>query len=124
MLTEIRFPALPPHTGWSFMEIARRHGDFALAGVAATLTLDGASACSDARIVLFGVAPTPLRAQEAERMLVGEKPGEKLFEQAGRKASEEIEDPLSDIHASAEFRRHLASVLTRRALAEAATRVA
>lgn len=121
MVTEVRLPALPKRTGWSFQELSRRHGDFALAGVAATVTLDG-DTCSDARIALFGVAPTPVRARSAENMLAGEKPTEQLFDQAGRKAGDEAAEPLSDVHASAEYRRHLARVLTRRALTEAAAR--
>ena len=122
ILREARFPALPRGSGWSFMDVARRHGDFALAGAAVTLTLGGGGNCSGASIVVFGVTPTPLKASEAEQLLIGEKPGEKLFEEAGRKASEAIDEPMADIHASAEFRQHLAKVLTRRALAEAAAR--
>jgi len=122
ILREACFPALPRGSGWSFMDVARRHGDFALAGAAVTLTLAANGGCSAANIVVFGVAPTPLKASEAEQLLIGEKPSEKLFEEAGRKASEAIEEPLADIHASAEFRQHLAKVLTRRALAEAAAR--
>jgi carbon-monoxide dehydrogenase medium subunit len=124
VLTEVRVPTLGARTGWSFLEVARRHGDFAMAGAAVTVTLDRKGRCSDARIVLFGVGPTPIRPREAEQVVVGEKPAEDRFEQAGRKLSETIDEPLSDIHASAEYRRHLASVLTRRALAEAAARAA
>jgi carbon-monoxide dehydrogenase medium subunit len=124
VLTEVRFPALPGRAGWSFMELARRHGDFALAGVVTYLTLDGGMRCSGARIVLFGVGATPVRAAAAERLLVGDTLGDTLFEHAGRTASEEIDEPLSDVHASAEYRRDLARVLTRRALAEAASRAA
>ncbi len=122
VLTEVRFPVLPPRTGWAFTEVARRHGDFALAGVAATLTLDRAGTCSDARIALFGVAPTPVRARAAEALLAGEKPAESPLEQAGQQAGREIDDPPSDVHASSEYRRHLVAVLTRRALTEAAAR--
>lgn len=122
VLTEVRLPALAERSGWSCMEIARRHGDLALAGVALTVTLEGGGNCSEARIALFGVGPTPIRAREAEQLLIGEKPGEKLFEQVGQKASEEIDEPLSDIHASAQYRQHLAQVLTRRALTEAVAR--
>ncbi len=121
ILKEIRFPALPTGAGWSFIEVARRHGDFALAGAAVTLSLsDGV--CSQANVVVFGVAPVPLRVTAAERLLAGEKPSDKLFEAAGQKASEAIEEPMEDIHASAEFRRHLAGVMAKRALAEAAAR--
>ena len=124
VLTEVRVPALADGTGWSVREVARRHGDFALAGAMATVALGKGNQCSAARIVLYGVGSTPLRAHQAERMIVGEKPGATLFEDAARKASERIDEPLSDVHASAEYRRDLARVLTRRALEEAAGRAA
>jgi len=121
ILTEVRFPLLPPSTGWSFIELSRRHGDFALAGVAATLTLSGGS-IADARVGLFGVGATALRATEAEVLLRGQRPDAAIFEDAGTSAAAAIDEPLSDIHASAEYRRDLARVLTRRALAESASR--
>ena len=124
VLTEVRFPALPPRTGWSFIELARRHGDFALTGVVARLATDGGGRCSAAQIVLFGVGTTPVRARAAEQVLIGETLSAPLFERAGQAASQEIEEPLSDVHASADYRRDLARVLTRRALAEAASRAA
>jgi 3-oxo-Delta1-steroid hydratase/dehydrogenase medium subunit len=124
MLTEVCLPFLPARTGWSIQEVARRHGDFALAGVMATLTLDTAGASSGARLVLFGVGATPLRAPAAEQMLLGEKPGAALLARAAERAAADPYEPLSDVHASAEYRRDLARVLTRRALAEAASRAA
>ena len=122
ILTEVRFPMLAEGTGWAFQELSRRHGDFAMAGAAVTLSMEGGGRCTEARIVLFGVGPTPLRASGAEQMIVGETLGQPLLEVAGRKAGEDLDEPLSDVHASAEFRRHLAEVLTRRALSEAVTR--
>lgn len=122
LLTELRLPIRPERSGWSFLEISRRHGDFALAGVAVTVTLESGGKCSAARVVLFGVAPTPVRAREAEEQLVGEVPSESLFEQAARRAPEAIDVPLSDVHAPAAYRKHVAQVLTRRALTEAADR--
>jgi carbon-monoxide dehydrogenase medium subunit len=122
VLVEVRFPELPPRTGWSFVELARRHGDFALTGVIARLTADGGGRCAGAQLVLFGVGATPVRARKTEQALLGNKLEPALFEHAGQTASEEIEEPLSDVHASAEYRRDLARVLTRRALAEAAAR--
>jgi len=122
VVTEVRLPALPERTGWSVLELSRRHGDFALAGVGTTLTLAAAGSIEDARVVLFGVAATPLRATAAEAMLRGERPTEALFAEAGRAAAAAVEDALSDIHASAEYRRHLVSVLTKRALTEASSR--
>jgi len=124
LLTEVRFPGLADGSGWSFLEIARRHGDFALAGAVATLTLDRGGRCSGARLVLFGVGSTPLRARAAEDALRGEKPSETLIERAAEKIGAAVDEPLSDVHASAEFRRHLAAVLARRSLAEAAGRAA
>jgi carbon-monoxide dehydrogenase medium subunit len=117
LLTEIVLPKLPAQTGWGFEEIVRRHGDFALAAVAATLTLSG-SEIVQARIALTGVGPTALRVVEAESLLVGREFDENL----GRRAIEAVREaisPESDLHASADFRRHLAGVLTGRALAAA-----
>jgi len=122
VLTEVRFPMPADGTGWAFREVSRRHGDFAMAGAAVTLSAEGAGRCTEARIVLFGVGPTPIRVHGAEQMLVGETLGQALLELAGHRASEDLDEPLSDVHASAEFRRHLAEVLTRRALAEAMAR--
>jgi carbon-monoxide dehydrogenase medium subunit len=122
LLREVRFPALPDGTGWSFMEVARRHGDFALAGAVATLALDRSGRCADARLVLFGVGSTPLRARAVEDALRDEKPSPALFERAAEKVSLVVAEPLSDVHASAEYRQHLARVLARRSLAEAAGR--
>ncbi len=124
VLTEVRVPILAPGTGWSFLEVARRHGDFAMSGAAVTLRLDGGGSISEARIVLFGVGPTPVRVREVEQRVMGEQPSDRLFQEAGRVAGEGLEDPLSDVHASAEFRRHLARVLTARALGEAVERAA
>jgi len=122
VLSEARFPFLPPGTGWSFMEIARRHGDFALAGVAATVSLDGDGRCVSPRVVLYGVGPTPVRATEAERMVGGQRPSESLFASAGETTRDAIGEPLSDVHGSAAYRRQLAGTLTRRALEEAVSR--
>ena len=124
VLTEVRFPALPPRTGWSFIELARRHGDFALTGVVAILTCGAGNRCTAAQIVLFGVGATPVRARRAEQLFIGEPLKEALLAQAGQTASAEIEEPLSDVHASAEYRRDLARILTRRALSEAAAKAA
>jgi carbon-monoxide dehydrogenase medium subunit len=122
VLTEVRFPMPGAGSGWAFQEVSRRHGDFAMAGSAVTLSVEGGDRCAKARVVLFGVGPVPIRARAAEQMMVGESLGEPLLEAAARKASEDLDQPLSDVHASAEFRRHLAEVLTRRALGEAMAR--
>jgi carbon-monoxide dehydrogenase medium subunit len=92
-----------------------------MVGAVATLGLGGGS-CESARVVLFGVGATPQRATPVEQALIGRAPSEALFAEAAEKAAEGLEDTISDVHASAEYRRHLAQVLTRRALAEAAER--
>jgi len=92
-------------------------------GAVALLGAEGGK-LSSATIVVYGVGATAVEAGEAEAMLLGEKPSEALFKAAGERAGEAIEEPTADVHASAEFRRQLARVMVRRALAEAATRVA
>jgi carbon-monoxide dehydrogenase medium subunit len=121
VLCEIRVPVLPERTGWPIQEVARRHGDFAMVGAVATLGLSGGR-CESARVVLFGVGSTPQRATAVEQALIGQAASEALFASAAEKAAEGLEDTITDVHASAEYRRHLAQVLTRRALAEAAER--
>lgn len=121
LLTEVRVPVLPPRTGYAFMELARRHGDFALAGVACTLTLDPDGAVADCRLGLTGVDLTPVRAREAEDLLKGQTPSAGRFADAAEAVRSAIM-PEGDVHATAEYRRHLAGVLTERALARALER--
>jgi CO/xanthine dehydrogenase FAD-binding subunit len=118
LLVEVRLPAQRPRTGWAFLEVSRRHGDFALVGVAALMALDEGGVCTHAALALTGVGPTPVLAEAAAQGLVGSRPTPEVFEAAGRKVSAGLE-PDSDIHASAAYRQHLAEVLTRRALARA-----
>jgi carbon-monoxide dehydrogenase medium subunit len=120
-LVEVRIPPSPAHAGWCCLEIARRHGDFALVGAAAMVGLDDSGLVSEARISLFGVADRPLRAREAEAALVGNQPSAEVFAAAGAEASSDLE-PASDVHGSAAVRRHLAKVTVRRALERAASR--
>jgi CO/xanthine dehydrogenase FAD-binding subunit len=121
VLTEVRLPVLPARTGWAFEEVARRHGDFALVGVAVTLTLDEEGGISAGRIALTGVGMTPVRAASAEARLAGRRPSAETFAEAASAVRDEIE-PDTDIHATADFRRHLAGVLTERALGRALQR--
>jgi carbon-monoxide dehydrogenase medium subunit len=120
LLTEVRLPVLPRGAGWSWMEIARRHGDFALAGVGVMLALRR-GVITDARIGLTGVGPGPVRAEAAERLLAGARPSEALWQSAAEAVRGALE-PDGDLHASAEYRRHVAGVLTVRALREALER--
>ncbi len=120
LITEVRIPMMRRGAGWSWMEIARRHGDFALAGVGVVLALRG-GAIAEARIGLTGVGPTPVRATDAERVLAGQAPSETLWADAAEAVRGAV-TPDGDIHASADYRKHVAGVLTRRALAEAHSR--
>lgn len=115
LLTEIHLPKLAPHTGWGFEEVARRAGDFALAAVAATITVSG-GAVKEARIALTGIGPTALRVKDAETLLRGQKLEPKLTARAIEAVRAAIK-PETDLHASSDYRRHLAGVLAGRALA-------
>jgi aerobic carbon-monoxide dehydrogenase medium subunit len=118
-LVAICFPVAAPGTGVAFLEAARRHGDFAMVGAAATMrSEDGRIA--DARIALIGVADTPLRRPQAEQALVGAEIGSEPFEDAAAAAGEGL-TPASDLHGTSQYRTHLARVLTRRALERAAS---
>lgn len=123
ILTEVRVPALPPRTGWGFEELARRHGDFGIIAVAALLTLKPDGAIERARLSYAGAADRPLRAQRAEAALTGHQPSTATFEEAARLAAGEL-DPPTDLHATAAYRRTVAVVLTKRALAAAERRAA
>ena len=115
MLVEVALPALPPRTGTAFMEFARRRGDYALMGVAAVVTLDGDGVCQQARLVYLNAGDGPVSAQQAAGLLRGEKPSAKVVEAAAASAGDEI-NPMGNVHASPDYQRHLARVLTRRAL--------
>jgi len=122
VLTEVRVPVLPEDSGWSIREVSRRHGDYALSGVVARLRLAPDGTLVDTRLVLFAVGPTPIRLPEVEALLAGERPRESLYQDAARAALQAIGEPLSDIHASAEYRLSLAKVLVERGLREAVER--
>ena len=116
ILTEARFPAPPKEMAWSILEVSRRHGDFALVGIVAGLAVDQKrQAVTQARLVYFGVGPTPLRVKAAEAALMGQRPEAAAFEAAAHIAGQGI-DPSNDIHATAEYRRAVARTLTKRAL--------
>ena len=120
ILTEIRLPAWAAGRRWGFQEITRRHGDFALAGAAVWLDGGGShdAVCTSARIVLFGVGGTPIRATAAEQFLAGGPATATRLREAARLAATAF-TPTSDLHASAEYRQEVSSVLVRRALEQA-----
>jgi aerobic carbon-monoxide dehydrogenase medium subunit len=118
MLTDIELPVAVPRSGACFMEVARRRGDFALIGVACTVQLDEGRQCAEAKIALCNAGEVPILAAEAGRSLAGRPVGVKEIDVAAELVQKTI-DPGGSIHASKEFQRHLAGVLTRRALTEA-----
>jgi carbon-monoxide dehydrogenase medium subunit len=118
LLVEVRFPTAAAGTGTSFLEVARRHGDFAIVGLATSLTLAG-GAISDARLAFAGLSDVPVRATEAEDLLVGELPSTELFDAAARRATEDI-NPPADLHGSSDYRKKVAATLVRRGLQAAA----
>ena len=121
LLVEVRFPTLSPGTGWSFLEVSRRHGDFAVVAVAALVTLDREGRCEKASVALGGVGGTPVRVRAVEEGLANTDLTEATLSEVAEMVPDAIE-PESDIHASAEYRAHVAAVLVRRALTTAVGR--
>lgn len=122
MLTEVMIPKFPEKTGWSFMEVSRRHGDFAMAGVAALVTLNDDGVCDAARLVYLNLSDKPVDAVGAAEVLQGEQITEAVIEAAAEKAATEEIMPFGNVHATPEYQTHLARVLTRRAVAKAVER--
>ena len=122
ILVEIELPLSAPRTGWSFMEVAPRAGDYAMMGVAALVTVDEAGQCKGAKLVYLNAGEGPVEAKEAEKLLEAETLNDELIESAASKASQEEINPFGNIHASSEFQRHLANVLTKKALKQALQR--
>ena len=122
LLVEVRFPTAREDTGASFTEVARRHGDFAIVGLAASLVLSG-GVISDARLAFAGVSEVPVRATAAEELLAGERPSAELFDEAARRATEDL-DPPADLHGSSDYRKTVAAAVVRRGLRAAADNAA
>lgn len=123
MLVDITFPAQEPRSGACFMEVARRRGDFALAGVAAIVTLDVEGHCSKLRLGLCGVGETPVDASAAAASLIGETFSDKAVEAVAADVQRLIE-PAGNVHATSDYQRHVAGVLISRALRTAHQRIA
>ncbi len=120
LLVEVQLPKQPSKAAGSFLKLSRTHVDLALVNAAVVVPLDARGTCKGARIVLGAVAPTPLRAKDAERMLDGKKPKEisGIIDRVAEAAADATK-PISDIRASAEYRRQISAVLVKRALAGA-----
>jgi len=122
MLVEIELPSIPPRTGWSFMEVAPRAGDYAMMGVAALVTLDENGKCKKARLVYLNAGDGPVDAKDTAKSLEGETLKDELIESAAALASEKEINPFGNLHASPDYQRHLANVLTKKVLKLAAQR--
>ena len=122
IMVEIAVPSWSARTGHAFLEMARRHGDFAQAGVAALVTLDESGVCRQARLVYLNVGEIPMVAYKAAAMLMGERLSPDLLDEAARRAAQDEIDPVDDVHGTAVYKRHLAHVLGKRALHQAITR--
>jgi aerobic carbon-monoxide dehydrogenase medium subunit len=120
IVTAVRFPLWRPGHGASFIEFARRHGDFAIVSAAVLLDIGEDGTIRRASVTLGGAATAPLRMSEVETILVGQRASAALFRHASQRGS--TIDALDDVHVSADYRRRLAVVLTRRALERAADR--
>src|SRR6185503_13319147 len=116
ILVEIELPFMPERTGWSFMEVAPRAGDYAMMGVAALVTLDESGKCTGAKLVYLNAGEGPIEAKEVEKLLEGETLNDALIVEAAVTASEREINPFGNMHASADFQRHLAKVLTQKTL--------
>lgn len=117
ILTEIRFPAMPATACYAVEEFSRRQGDFAIGAIAAVLVRDG-ERCTRAALATAGIGTVPARLHEAEAILEQQGVGETAIAAAAAKAAESV-DPMADANGSADYRRHLTGVLTRRAIEKA-----
>ena len=121
MLCSIELPAQAPRTGSAFIEVSRRRGDYAMMGVAAMVTLDATGSCVAASLAACNAGPTPMPLEEAAAALIGTRLEPAALAAAAALAPGEV-DPAGNVHASAAYQKHLAGVLTRRALVTATER--
>lgn len=116
ILTEVRFPWIPPQAGWAFMEFARRSGDYALVGAAAVLTPSLNDHCLAAHIAYLGIAGNPVRSHTLEQMLVGTTLDDATLDAVAEKARTLVSEDMEDVHATVDYRRALTAELTKRVL--------
>lgn len=119
MVVAARLPLPGPAVGWAVDEIARRPGDFALAGAVATIELDGSGRCSRGSVALFGVAGTPVRSRGAEEVLMGQQVDDAVLDAAAAAGLDGVDVLGDEVHAPAAYRRDAGRALVRRTLAAA-----
>ncbi len=121
ILTALRIPKPPPHSGGAHLKLSRRSNGLAIVGAAVMLAMDDDGNCTDVRVALAGMGPMPIRAAAAERALRGNRITQAVIVDAAALAPRQT-DPPSDVHGSAEYRRTIAPVIVGRALKLAAER--
>jgi CO/xanthine dehydrogenase FAD-binding subunit len=119
LLTEVVLRPLPARTGSSYQQVSRQRGGYAQVAVASAATLNTDGSCQQVRLVLISVGDTPILSNEAVRILVGNKPSQAAFQEVAEAVVKSEIDPGSDVHATADYRRHLTRVLVVRSLTEA-----
>lgn len=122
LLVEVELPAMPESQGTCFLEVARRRGDYAMMGIAATVGVESDGTCSDLRLVFCGAGETPILAENAMQAALGQRITGDKVQELSTLVEEEL-DPPGTVHASAAFQSHLAGVLTKRAVTQALARV-
>ncbi|OGG56886.1 MAG: carbon monoxide dehydrogenase [Candidatus Handelsmanbacteria bacterium RIFCSPLOWO2_12_FULL_64_10] len=123
ILTRVRVPVAPERSGSAYVKMRQAASGFAIVGVAAQVTLDPDGRCAAVAVGVTGASKMAFRASATEEALRGKRPGEAAIRAAARLAAEGIDEFQEDIHASADYRKHLTQVLTRRALTKAVERV-
>jgi carbon-monoxide dehydrogenase medium subunit len=121
LVTAVRFPQWKGQYAYAFIEFSRRHGDFAITSAAALIATNGGGKIARASVTIGGMGTVPVRARELEQALVGQAPSKELFRDACE-SCRKIE-AIDDVHAPANYRQHLAAVLSRRALEKAHARL-
>jgi aerobic carbon-monoxide dehydrogenase medium subunit len=121
VVVALHFPPWPEQRRFGFQKFSRRKGDFAMAGAIVSFDIDENQNIRSPRIGAFGIADTPLRLEEAEKLILGNSANSQMFEQAAANGVRDI-DVRSDIHADSDYRRSLLATLLERALVEAAQR--
>ena len=116
MLTEVVLPALPAKTGTSYMQVSRQRGGYSMAAVATLVSVDAAGKCQRVRMALISVGDTPMLSQAASKILVGQKVTQEAAREVAEIAAKSECDPGTDVHATAEYRRHLVRVLVEQSL--------
>lgn len=122
MLAEVVLPPLPSNTGTSYKQIARQRGSATQSAIASVVTLDNKGKVTDIRVVMMSVGATPLISKEAEKILMGQEPSEAAYKEIAKNASESEIDPSTDMHATADYRRHVTYELIIQSLACATAR--